>query len=151
MPASLTGIERLNKLLITYAMEETRKPPWAHLKFFTPADFEHPTKIHHVFLLYLDCMRWEATRLAGEAVKIVVTSDYRHGDTDSAHGQDPCVGIDMRVKLARQRHWLLQGAYNVGIRRVGVYCDDHHLHVDIADIIHPQQFPVNVTWVRECQ
>ena len=102
---------------------------WALCKFMTPGDFSRPSKIKPFLVIMLDCTRWEATRAAGHAVKLIVTDDWREND-DLTHGEG--LGVDVRSKKARNRHWLLNAATVVGITRIGVYCDDLHLHFDVG-------------------
>jgi len=129
---------------------------WNLVKYIGPAEMKFATKADHLLLIMLDCVRWEATRqiqmLTGNpdsAVKVIITSDYRAGDTDSEHGQDPFVGIDLRVKSSRARHFLIRAAHTVGFTRIGIYCDDNHIHLGIGDF-KGLPFDSHVTWVREC-
>lgn len=146
----MSGSERLKQMLIQHGNENAQLPPWRFLKYITPADFKHPTKIHPVLLIYLDCLRWEATRLANRSLPVIVTDDYRADDTDSTHGAKPCLGADIRCKSSSDRYHLLHAAFNLGITRIGIYCDDLHLHFDIGDKIDPALWPTEVAWVREC-
>lgn len=150
MSSSYSGAERLKDLLTTYGLKETKLPPWGLLSYIKPTDFKNPTKMHPVFLFYLESLRWEASRLAGENIPIFITSDFRAGD-DKTHGTDPCVGADVRCRTSRERFFLLQAAFNIGIKRIGIYCDDLHLHFDIGDLIYGSaKWPTEVAWVREC-
>ena len=149
MSSSLTGAERLRQKIIAFSLEENSQLPWKHLKYITPNDFKNPAKQHPIWLLYLDNLRWEATRLAGRNIKVIITSDFRPGDKKT-HGTDPCVGSDVRVKTSGDRYFLLWAAFNLGIKRIGLYCDDLHLHFDIGDLIYGGKWPTEVAWVREC-
>ena len=149
MSSSLTGPERLRRKIILYTQRDNDQLPWNLLKFITPDDFKKPAKQHPIWLLYLDSLRWEATRLAGRTVRVIITSDYREGDPKT-HGTNPCVAADIRAKTSGDRYFLLWAAFNLGIKRIGLYCDDLHLHFDIGDLIYGGKWPTEVAWVREC-
>lgn len=125
------------------------RPVWGLVTYMTPKDFDSPAMIHPLLIIMLDNVRWRATQLAGRDVKVTVTSDFRDGD-DKTHGERPALGVDIRAKEARDRHFLLKAAYEVGFNRIGIYCDDDHLHLDIGDYIYPLKYDADVSWVRKC-
>ena len=85
-------------------------------------------------------------------VVVVVTDDLRKGADDSEHGQEPhYVGVDVRSKKSRDRYYLLKAAFAIGFQRIGIYCDDLHLHFGIGDVVETKhEFDPYVCWVRKC-
>lgn len=142
----MTVQERINAQLVEW---DRSLPPWHLLRYVTPKAFENPGMMHGFLLIMLDALRWQATRLAQKEIPIIITSDYRKGD-DKTHGEQPCLGVDIRVRNSEERFYLLKAAFDVGFTRIGIYCDDHHLHVDIGDYVKGGKYPANTVWVREC-
>ena len=122
---------------------------WSILEYYEPNEFNYGARISHLLLIMLDSARWEATRLAGEDIRFTITSDFRERD-DKTHGEDPCLGVDIRVRSSRARYFILQGLLNAGFTRIGIYCDDAHIHADIGDLFFSDKYPAEVSWVREC-
>lgn len=148
MPHNITVQERfLSQIVAHYDME---KPIWSVVRYMTPADFTSPTSIHPLLIILADNIRWRATQLAGRDVKVIVTSDHRPDDEGSSHGEKLALGLDIRAKSSRDRYYLHKATFELGITRIGVYCDDDHLHVDIADYFFPDKYDAQVEWVREC-
>lgn len=139
---------------------ENGKSPWTVMDYMKQDDFKNAALCHPRLLLMLDCLRWEATRMimmdSGDPkakVVVVITDDIRKGADDSEHGQEPLyVGVDVRSKKSRDRHYLLKAAYATGFNRVGIYCDDLHLHFGIGDLVETKHhFDPYVCWVRKCK
>ena len=134
------------------------KSQWSVTDYMKQNDFNNAALCHPLLLLKLDCLRWEATRMkmmdSGDPkakVIVVVTSDLRKGD-DKEHGVEPhYVGVDVRAKKSRTRYYLLKAAFAVGFQRIGIYCDDMHLHFGIGDQVETdKEFDPFVCWVRKC-
>lgn len=138
------------RLLTQLLALQEKKPIWSIVSFFTPKDFDDATKMHPFLIVMLDNIRWRATQLAGQDVKMVITSDARPGDDKSTHGETPCLGVDVRARESRDRYFLIKAALELGITRIGVYCDDLHVHFDVGDFIKPDKYPTQVMWVRKC-
>jgi hypothetical protein len=126
-----------------------RTPIWNVIDYFKPDEFDYGARVHPLLLIMLDNARWEASRLAGDAVRFTVTSDHRPGD-DKTHGEDPCLGVDLHAHSSASRFYIVQGLLAAGFTRVGIYCDDHHIHADIGNVIMSEKYPSNVMWVRDC-
>lgn len=137
------------RLLIMILRWHDGESIWKICEYMSKRDFKHPTVIHPLLVIMLDCVRADATKRAGHKVPVVITSDWRSGD-DKTHGEVPCLGVDLRAKTSKQRYFLLTAATEVGFTRKGIYCDDLHLHLDIGNLIDNVKYPRNVTWVREC-
>lgn len=144
---------------LLYMLEELHngKSVWSLLKYFTPSEFEYALDMDPVFLIMLDCTRWEATRAISlvadpRQFKMTITSSVRV-DADGAHGEKPCAASDIRCHSSVKRHFIVSAAYTVGFKRVGVrYFDDHnnkangHIHLDIMDRYDPDKYPPYVMW-----
>lgn len=137
--------ERVITMFIQWAQGEN---VWGMLQYMFKRDFEFPDKQHPVLLILLDCVRWEATRQAERPVPLVITEDWREND-ENTHGDG--LGVDIRAHTSSARYYLLTAAYEVGFTRVGVYCDDLHLHLDIGNYVGNVLYPNHKTWVRECE
>lgn len=134
------------------------KSPWSITDYMKPNDFENSALCHPRLLIMLDCLRWEATRMVmmdtgdnDARITVVVTDDLRKGD-DKEHGVEPhYVAVDIRAKSSTARYYLLKAAFAVGFQRIGIYCDDLHLHLGIGDIVETdKKFDAFVCWVRKC-
>jgi len=99
-------------------------PVWGEIApELTPADFNHPYKMHPGFLRRLSRVRRAAR------VPFRVVSDHRPptanaaagGARGSAHMGDPCRAVDLRVQSSRERWAIVAAAIAEGIRRIGVY------------------------------
>lgn len=135
------------------------KSPWSVMDYIKQDEFDNASLCHPLLLLKIDCLRWEATRMvmmdSGNAkarITVVITGDLRKGD-DKEHGVEPhYVGVDIRVQSSAARYYLLKAAFAVGFQRIGIYCDDKHLHLGIGDQVETEKtFPSFVCWVRECK
>ena len=135
------------------------KSQWGVTDYMTQKDFTNAALCHPMLLLKLDCLRWEATRMimmdTGDTkarVIVVVTSDLRKGD-DKEHGVEPhYVGVDIRVQSSTARYYLLKAAFAVGFQRIGIYCDDLHIHLGVGDLVETdKEFDPFVCWVRKCK
>ena len=137
--------ERVIEMLVDWAEEDD---VWSLLTYMSPEDFVFPFKQHPVLLILLDCVRWEASKNAGRAVPVVITADWRKND-DKTHGDGP--GVDIRARTSSDRYYLLAAAYEVGFTRIGIYCDDMHIHLGIGDLVETdKKFDPFVCWVRKC-
>ncbi len=135
------------------------KSPWSVMDYMKPIDFDNSALCHTQLLVMLDCLRWEATRMVmmdtGDdkaRITVIVTSDLRKGD-DKEHGVEPhYVGVDIKAKSSTARYYLLKAAFAVGFQRIGIYCDDLHLHLGIGDMVETDKtFPSFVCWIRKCK
>jgi hypothetical protein len=130
---------------------------WGLLEYFEPDEFVYPAQMAPEFLCYLDCVRWEATRLArmlvdDAEIEMEITSDHRPGDTRS-HGSNPCWAVDIRCRDNTTRYFITTAAYEVGFKRIGVRYHDNdrdrdvgHIHLDLADRVNSDRFPSFVMW-----
>ncbi len=135
------------------------KSQWTVVDYLKQNEFSNAALCHPLLLLMLDCLRWEATRMAmmdsGDSkteIRLIITDDIRPGD-DKEHGVVPhYVAVDVRVENSRARYYLLKAAFTVGFQRIGIYCDDLHLHLGIGDLVETdKQFDSFVCWVRKCK
>lgn len=136
------------------------KSPWGAADYMTPDDFSNAALCHPQLIIMIDCLRWEATRMKmmdtgnpKAKVVVIVTDDLRPGADDSEHGQKPFyVGVDIRCKKSGDRYYLLKAGFAVGFQRIGIYCDDLHLHFGIGDMVETKHnFDPFVCWVRKCK
>jgi uncharacterized protein YcbK (DUF882 family) len=100
------------------------------------------SQVHPLLWMMLDAMREEAGH------PIFITSHFRrtstttHGGTMS--GTPPAIGVDIRCWHSRPRMALHDAARAVGFSRIGHYCDDGHIHVDIGNLVDPEKWPEEV-------
>lgn len=146
--------ERLNHKLRELAKG---KGHWGLLEFFDADEFDYPAQMDKEFLIYLDCVRWEATRLLvmqyeTQSLALTVTSDYRPNDP-RAHGMNPCRAVDLRCWTNQVRYLIVRAALTVGFTRIGVrYLEDPndhakgHIHLDLADHVDPERWPQYRIW-----
>lgn len=119
-----------------------------------PHDFRHPHRMDVEFLRLLSKIR----RAAGVPFRVV--SDYRDpnsnpGAAKSAHMEEPCKAVDLRVLDNRERWRVVSEAVKHGIVRIGVYAPNAHqaeafgkasgsVHLD-ASAANPQE-RIWMTW-----
>ena len=136
-------LEKLNAVFVL------NKPVWSMLQHLNPGMFEHSAQMHPLLLVMLDTAishaQLESLYYDNTKLEIVITSDYRPGDS-LTHGLKPCPAVDVRAKGSRRRHYLLAGLREVGFTRVSDIYSDGHIHADCADLIDPVRWPPRVSW-----
>lgn len=90
---------------------------WDQITHFSAAEFDGP--MDAAFVRRLD----RAREWAG--VPFVLTSTFR-ANSDTSHGVG--YGVDVRCHNARDRFHILDGLFQMGFHRLGIY--DRHIHVD---------------------
>jgi len=100
---------------------------WEELKHFKRHEFSNPDGMAEDLLWKLDHLR----RISG--LPIYISSSYR-ADEDGAHGYGLAVDIvddlDQDFLTSYWRYKILQVAFDLHFKRIGVY--DGHIHLDIA-------------------
>lgn len=85
-----------------------------------PSDFQYPQKMSVEALRRLSRIR----RASGVPMRVV--GDWRPRDADfgaskSAHMEEPCTAVDLRVTNNEERHKLVEAALAEGCPRIGIY------------------------------
>lgn len=121
-----------------YSSHAIRPHEWSQLRYFKPAEFDHPHLMGYEFLLWLDRLR----NYAGEP--LIVSSDHRTelqnvaagGAADSAHEDIPTDCVDVVPARTmndpngnRARYRIVAAAITLGCQRIGFY-PDGSLHLD---------------------
>jgi hypothetical protein len=99
--------------------------------------------IHPLLWIVLEAMR------LGTNVPVIVTSHHRP-NSDTTHGEFPSLAADLRGRPSRNRRLLYLAAESLGVTRIGHYCTDDHLHVDIGNFENIAKWPDEVTWLGKC-
>lgn len=117
---------------------------------FTPAEFRYPWKMDVRFLLLLYMMRLDA------GVPFRISSDHRPpehnkavgGAEQSAHQEEPCACVDLKVLNNRERFRITRTAYAFGVHRIGVarYETDPKTGAGIVHLDCSRTLPPDVCW-----
>lgn len=96
---------------------------WGNLRYFKPSEFWAPDDMDYVTLHKLDQLRHLIRR------PVLITSSNEPNDKrspESSHNLG--CAVDVACTSDRHRFTLVEAAYRVGFRRIGVY--DKHVHLD---------------------
>jgi uncharacterized protein YcbK (DUF882 family) len=104
---------------------------------------QYGSKVHPLLWIILESIRY------GAGVPVHVTSHFR-SMSDTTHGELPALGVDIRGRPSRSRMALHDAARAIGVSRIGHYCTDDHMHIDIGDLVNSEKWADEVFWLGKC-
>ena len=116
---------------------------WRKIKHFKPGEFVRPELLRPMMAELLDDLRETYGR------PLVVSSSWRDpahnkdvgGKSNSSHIPAEIDGLYSGVDLTtprnvftkREYYWIVKAAFDVGYRRIGLYKDFKHIHLDCEE------------------